>query len=694
MFKFSFSSQRFIISIIFISLFLQACGSGSGSSDSSTASNDEYEMHSSISGSTSSSDVSGIVSGGIVENALVYILAAGLDGKASKLLGSGYTEKDGFYNVSIPAEYTGAIEILVKADNKLASAATMVCDALPDCGETPWPGLYDANQNGLVDFGEKFSLTNDFSMRAVSYIGSGTDSLFISVTPMSNLAAVFAEAFPQGLDEISINTANSRVANLLGLSDDYFTLPVADITKDLSGFSTEEIIQGIWAGAFLAFVDKVNNTNTVFKQLQNNFVSNDGQLLLSSENTNESLTLDNLLQAAITITEQLLEQNPELIDFKNYLLKYLAESLSVVGELTDLEESPGFGKTPEEQVALLLEDLGYLGEALNLSDTEAFGFTDNISTAKQAMLSDDTLSVLLATGKYALALSLLPDLASNEDILPYACTLLSGFTATLCSSLAEEYTLAEICESNISVMGINFCSVIEPFLVVDIPTLESGLSVTFNILTREVTVTGEVDDQSVDLVFTAPEFYSRENIVAEVEGSISNAFDTFNVQGQFEFDMTADQVSLDEIANLSSEQLSGFLVLASSSLSGTGNFATISFGETSSYTLGFENTLSDGEVIQTTLMGELVNLEPMPESVIIEYNGRELNINHNNDGNILSIVNQDDIEIEIYSDLVSDGQLGSIFVEDVLFANVMREGGVVTVFDLDGNSVDISQVFQ
>lgn len=697
MWKYIQQALNLIVILSVFSLSLQGCGSSedndASSNDPTTSVADDFDLHSSVPDSSKSANVSGTVTGGLVDNALVIVLAADINGQANLLLAAGHTNIDGAYSINIPAEYSGAIEVLVKADNKLATTATMVCDAWPDCGDAPWPGLYDSNQNGKIDFGEKFSLPKNFEMRAVSSVALGTDPVSVSVTPMSSLAAAYAEQFVQGLDQMSVNTANAQVANLLGMKGDFFTRPAADITDNLATVEYQELVYGIWSGAFLALVDDVNKIDITFNQINKNFMLNNGQWLLFSESSN-ALTLAKLLQEALIITEALIAQNNQLVEFKSYLLHKLAFAMASAGEYSNIEVSPGVGQTMEAQVSLFLDDLVGLGSQLDLSDVATFGFSDQIALAQQAMLSDDTVSALAATGKYALALSLVPDIANNEDVLPYACSFLTGFAGSLCSNIAGNYTLAEICEGNITILGINFCSLLEPYLMIDIPTLESGVSVIFDVLTREVLVVGDLNNQQVDLIFTVPEFYSGENILAVVEGSISNAYDIFSVQGQFEVDMTADQVSLSEIMNLASEQLGGHLILASSSALGAGNSVTISLGDVSSYTIGFESMLSGGEVVQAVVMGELINLMPMPDAAIIEFDGRVLDISTSTDGSILNILNQDGIVTEFYLDLVGDGSLGAIYIDNVLYANVLRDADIVSAIPLNGDAVDISQIFQ
>jgi len=230
---------------------------------------------------------------------------------------------------------------------------------------------------------------------------------------------------------------------------------------------------------------------------------------------------------------------------------------------------------------------------------------------------------------------------------------------------------------------------IQPYLIIEIPTLEEGLTATFNILTREVVVSGIVNDQDVNLLFTAPELYSGDDIIAVVEGDISNAYESFNVQGQFEIDMSSDEVKLSDIANLSSDQLGGFLVLA-----GTGKTVTLSLGETTTYSIGFESMLDNAEMAQVLVMGTLLELEPIPESVNVEYSGRLLEVTKNADESILNVINQDGVEAEFYLDLAGDGQFGAIFKDNVLYSEVMREGSTITTFGLNDETVDISLLFQ
>jgi|GEM_PF-4316243 len=690
----NYRSQKNLISLFISSILLfnlSGCGNVSDSSNDisgSGSSSDDFADHSSVAGSTKSTDVSGVVSGGLVSNALVFILATDSQGIPNLSLGSTYTNSDGSYTARIPAEYSGAIEVLVRANNNRESIPTMVCDALPDCGTAPLSGPYDINNNGKIDFGELFELPVNFEMRAVSFIESDNDLINLSVTPMSNLAAIFAEQFPLGLDNLSINNANALVATLLGINSDFISSAPADITGSLTDVDFENIVNGIWAGAFLAMANNVNEVDYVFRNISNNFVINNGQWLLSSENESE-LTFAVLLLKAIKITEALIDQNEGLPEFKSYLLNKLALAFASSDEFSSNEVSPGLGLEPQAKVDLFLDDVELLSGILNLSDLDTFGFSSQVLSVQEAMLSDKISSALLATGKYALVLSVIPDFANDEEVLPYGCTFLTGFAGSICKSIADEYTLAEICEDDIRFYGIDLCSMIQPYMIVEIPTLEEEITAAFNILTRELVVSGNINDQDVSLLFTAPELYSGEDIIALVEGEISNGVETFNVQGQFEIDISSGEMSLSEIANLSSEQLSGFLILAND-----GNTVTISFGQTSTYSIGFDTMLDNNEMAQILVMGRLDGFEPIPESMNIEYSGRLLEITKNSDESILNINNQDGVVTELYLDLVGDGQQGAIFIDNVLYSEVIREGDLFTAFGLNNESVNISQLFQ
>lgn len=153
--------------------------------------------------------LTGAVVKGATANAIITVTAA--DGT---LLATTESSALGAYSITLPEGYTGAVKVVATAKQNPGDLAPedrtqMRCDA-------PIGGCKDALGN-TVAFGDWFEVPLDFELSAVMSI-NGWGIHFANVTPLSTLAAQWAETFPQGLDAASADEANSTMAAMFGLA--------------------------------------------------------------------------------------------------------------------------------------------------------------------------------------------------------------------------------------------------------------------------------------------------------------------------------------------------------------------------------------------------------------------------------------------------------------------------------------------
>src|SRR5690606_18617864 len=196
---------------------LAACGGGGGSSSSESSSQSPSQP--------SAIQLSGTVNKGIVRNGLVsvYSIEAGQTGS---LLATTSTNSNGQFQVRVTG-YEGPVYIEVTAATS-GTPSTMVFDVAAGCGTFAAGSNYDSNNNQVIDFGESFELASDFSLTAAlpsSALGSQ-----VAVTTLTHLATQFATQFPQGINDISISVALSKVQNLFGIDANLLNLNAVDIT--------------------------------------------------------------------------------------------------------------------------------------------------------------------------------------------------------------------------------------------------------------------------------------------------------------------------------------------------------------------------------------------------------------------------------------------------------------------------------
>lgn len=175
-------------------------------------------------------EISGSVVKGVTANAVVSIYAPGEEGP--ELLATTMSNAQGAFSVTLPRGFTGAVKVVATASAPPEVPTQMRCDATSGCGATPDGSTGDLNENSLVDYGEWFEVPADFELTAVASV-TGAGLRMINVTPLSTMAAAWAEKFPQGLDARSADAANEQVAAMFGFALVDLEQGTGDLTDEM-----------------------------------------------------------------------------------------------------------------------------------------------------------------------------------------------------------------------------------------------------------------------------------------------------------------------------------------------------------------------------------------------------------------------------------------------------------------------------
>ena len=223
--------------------------------------------------------ISGMAVKGQIANGLVSLY--GVAGGQRQLLGTTISGADGSYDLDIPSNYAGPIEVEVSA---LADgSSTMLCDAAGGCGDAA--------------FGSQINLQEGFSLSAVLRNVLPGQPVNLHVTPITNMAATWAESL--GYDAQSIANANAQVADLFDLPGNFTSIEPVDVTD--TGTVDQQpgigLRYGVLAGAFADFDATQTDLNTHINGIADSFSGLNGQLF-ELNSADGSVTLDDLLESA------------------------------------------------------------------------------------------------------------------------------------------------------------------------------------------------------------------------------------------------------------------------------------------------------------------------------------------------------------------------------------------------------------
>lgn len=360
---------RTSLSVMLI-FWLAACGGGGGSG-----------------GSTPTTGVSGTAVKGVVAFAIAEAFEV-VDGVVqSEPLGSTFTDENGDFELSFASGFSGLLKVVVRADG---SRSTMRCDSADGC---------DPDGDGTADvlFGENFPLSPTFSLSLYTVVGENAGAISRNPTALTELAARLAESNPNGLNETSVEGANSQVADLFDLTGDLTALDIADVTnaEALGGLDRDvEKRASLLAAGVLGAADSAYPGETLEAALElfvEDFVRNDGQLLFT-DTDDSTISLEDILDE----TDQVVGRIPfgtDLGAVPSVIANDRARSGSELpGEFTEATPSPEAGGEALAQAKQFARDVRDLVNATNLGplETEAVDFGDQIADAAELVNDDAT----------------------------------------------------------------------------------------------------------------------------------------------------------------------------------------------------------------------------------------------------------------------------------------------------------------
>jgi hypothetical protein len=210
---------RCSVVVFAFALFLTACGG-----DQSATEEDSSTPSTSTTSSTTTEEpatLEGRAVKGLVLNAQLdaYILENG----SRRHVGSTQTDDQGHFSLQ-PSDSSGpvVIEMTPAGDG----SSTMICDAVDGCG------------SGSVDFGQEFPLPTDFLISTL--IIPSDDTSEVSLTPLTHVAAEWAQAMPGEVSGQKVELARARVAGVFQIDTAFPFHDEPDLTDPQSLDGTDE----------------------------------------------------------------------------------------------------------------------------------------------------------------------------------------------------------------------------------------------------------------------------------------------------------------------------------------------------------------------------------------------------------------------------------------------------------------------
>ena len=355
---------------------ITACGGGGGGG--STA-------------DPSPANVSGTASKGIIKNGIVSIYGV-TDGVIDDMaLVNGITDDNGEYSLQL-SNYIGPIVIEITA----SESSTMVCDVIDACSDG-------------VNFGDDYSLSDDFSLKAIVPSITAGEAVTTNITPFTSMAAALAET-SDGLSADSIQQANSQVASVFNITGDITALAVVDITNLEALASADSQAQKIaMLSSAILSAGLASDTGTSVGQVINNFVEdfadNNGQMVQNESNESADTSLISLEDiyvalAALLEAEDFTEVNLDTLKTTTDLLLVDAQQAES-DSLTEAKPTSPEKVNAVEAAADLINSIRLLGLASTYTGSDEEKFLKELDTAA-GLIEDDALDDILDTTSLAI----------------------------------------------------------------------------------------------------------------------------------------------------------------------------------------------------------------------------------------------------------------------------------------------------
>lgn len=449
-------------------LFLSACGGG----QQSTGTGEETTSSSSTETTTTTqtSDEPTVLEGravkGLVLNAQLdaYIL----ENDSRRHVGSTQTDDQGHYSLEL-SDSSGpvVIEMTPAGDG----SSTMVCDAVDGCGS--------------AGFGQEFPLPTDFFISSLIIPSDSTSGG--SITPLTHIAAEWAQAMPGAVTDQHVKLARARVAGVFQIDSGFTFHDEPDLTdpQSLDGADEASARHSLISAAFLErAADTEDTLQDVIDGYTQSLTNHAGQV----ENQG-TYSLYNLFDAAYEIadTQDIL---PDIRSSLDLQIAGLGEGVS------STTTSTSYNQQNYDDALVALDDLNYYLNETGIDASASF-FSDQFQQVEWLQTENN--------------FALFPRSPQGGALLSFWTSLVAGAYEDIPDS--EKPSQLDW-HSNTD----NFSSV-------------------YNFEENELTVTGTENGQYVDLTVQIPSVTGDKKVFEyDVQGSVENPEGMLDLDGTMTLD--------------------------------------------------------------------------------------------------------------------------------------------------------------
>ncbi len=316
--------QLIISSLIFFLLTSQADSTHQNTKSEIKTLNIDYNTHSVLRGRA----VKGIIEHGEVS---IYAISNGIPDSFPIL--NGTTDASGNFSITIPDELAlESFYVEVKASTNAANPSLMLCDSFNGCA------IRDSLK---TDFGETFTLKNNFLLRSFAEYNPLNNSFEVKLTPLEHMAVAYAESLPNGLTANNFRTALAYLSNILLFSSSIQSIAAIDLTsvEETSSASDEEITAAIISSAFLNIDNKLLQAEDIETVLEN-LSRQKGILSKTSQNDSTDISLATIAEKSLSNIPTHLENRPKIREHLERI-KTSANDGNADSVLLNLEAGPG-----------------------------------------------------------------------------------------------------------------------------------------------------------------------------------------------------------------------------------------------------------------------------------------------------------------------------------------------------------------
>ena len=256
---------------------------------------------------------------GVLQGAQITAYAFDDQRQPSRFLATTVTDDQGYFSFpELPAEL---VRLVVEAAPD--GSSTMLCDAVSGCGDG-------------IAFGQAMPLPEGFQL--ISLLPADRPQGSVAVTPLTHIAALWAEQFPLGVTDQAATLALSQVAEVFGLDAGFAWQTPIDVTDsaEVSAAGSGALVHGFLAAGFAQLSAGVDAQQVIAEYVQA-FIDNGGQLPVGEGGGN----LQSLAGAATAVAQQFADGDIDLTTLIGTLQNVYSRwtgPLTIVSGVTDYDQ--------------------------------------------------------------------------------------------------------------------------------------------------------------------------------------------------------------------------------------------------------------------------------------------------------------------------------------------------------------------